>query len=58
MRMGIGSAFSKGKQVNFVLGKWTEDEKAELPNILERAAEAAQTFATIGLDRAMNLYNK
>ena len=30
MRLGIGSNFSKGKQVNFVLGKWSEDEKAEL----------------------------
>jgi peptidyl-tRNA hydrolase, PTH1 family len=58
MRMGIGSAFSKGKQVNFVLGKWTEDEQAELPNILERADEAVRTFATIGLDRAMNFFNK
>ena len=58
MRMGIGSDFSKGKQVNFVLGKWTEDEKAELPHILERADEATRTFATIGLARAMNLFNK
>jgi peptidyl-tRNA hydrolase, PTH1 family len=58
MRMGIGSDFGKGKQVNFVLGKWSEDERAELPHILERADEATRTFATIGLDRAMNLFNK
>jgi PTH1 family peptidyl-tRNA hydrolase len=58
MRMGIGADFSKGKQVNFVLGKWTEDERAELANFVERAGEAVKTFATIGLDRAMNLYNK
>jgi PTH1 family peptidyl-tRNA hydrolase len=58
MRMGIGSDFSKGKQVNYVLGKWSIDEHAELPNIIERAAEAVKTFAAIGLDKAMNLYNK
>lgn len=58
LRMGIGSTFSKGKQVNFVLGKWSNDEAAELPNIIERAAEAVKTFASIGIDRAMNLYNK
>jgi peptidyl-tRNA hydrolase, PTH1 family len=58
MRMGIGSDFGKGKQVNFVLGKWSEDEKAELVTFTERAAEAVKTFAAIGLDRAMNLYNK
>jgi peptidyl-tRNA hydrolase, PTH1 family len=58
MRMGIGADFGKGKQVNFVLGKWTEDERAELPHIVERAAEATKTYAAIGLDRAMNLFNK
>lgn len=58
MRMGIGNTFSKGKQVNYVLGKWTEDELAELALFNERAAEAVKTFVTIGLDRAMNLFNK
>jgi PTH1 family peptidyl-tRNA hydrolase len=58
LRMGIGSDFSKGKQVNYVLGKWSEDEKAELPHVLEKAADAVKTFAAIGIDRAMNLYNK
>lgn len=58
MRMGIGDKFNKGKQVNFVLGKWNEDEKAELQEFLERAAEAVKAVASIGLDRAMNLYNK
>jgi peptidyl-tRNA hydrolase, PTH1 family len=54
LRVGIGDNFSKGKQVNFVLGKWSEDEKAELPHILERCAEVVKTFATMGLERAMN----
>ena len=58
MRLGIGSNFSKGKQVNFVLGKWSEDEKAELHHIVERAAEAVKSFATIGLERTMNFYSK
>lgn len=54
LRVGIGDNFSKGKQVNFVLGKWSEDEKAELPHILERSAEVIKTFVTLGLERAMN----
>jgi peptidyl-tRNA hydrolase, PTH1 family len=58
MRMGIGADFSKGKQVNYVLGKWSEDERAELPHIIERAGEGVKTFASIGLDRAMNFFNK
>ena len=58
LRIGIGSSFSKGKQVNFVLGKWTEDEKAELPRILEKSTEVIKTFVTIGLEKAMNATGK
>ncbi len=58
LRIGIGDNFSKGKQVNYVLGKWTEDEKAELPHILEKAVEVIKTFVTIGLERAMNVTGK
>mgnify|MGYP000884957709 CR=1 FL=1 len=58
LRIGIGNSFSKGKQVNYVLGKWSEDEKAELPRILEKASEVIKTFVTIGLERAMNVTGK
>lgn len=58
LRIGIGDNFSKGRQVNYVLGKWTEDEKAELPRILEKATEVVKTFVTIGLERAMSVTGK
>ena len=58
LRIGIGNTFSKGKQVNFVLGKWSEDEKAELSRILEKASEVIKTFVTIGLEKAMNVTGK
>ncbi|MCW5920848.1 MAG: aminoacyl-tRNA hydrolase [Saprospiraceae bacterium] len=58
LRIGIGDNFSKGRQVNYVLGKWTEDEKAEIPRILEKAAEVVKTFVTIGLERAMSVTGK
>lgn len=58
LRIGIGSDFSRGKQVNFVLGKWSADEAAELPNLLEKATETIKAFATIGLERAMNVAAK
>lgn len=57
LRIGIGSDFSKGKQVNFVLGKWSKDEAAEMPHVIERAIEAVQSFATLGIERSMNLAN-
>lgn len=58
LRLGIGSDFQKGRQVDFVLGEWSEDEKKLLPEILKAAAEAIKSFAAIGLERTMNLYNK
>ncbi len=58
LRIGIGDNFSKGRQVNYVLGKWTEEENAELPHILQKSAEVVKTFVTIGLERAMNLTGK
>ncbi|MFN0015814.1 MAG: aminoacyl-tRNA hydrolase [Saprospiraceae bacterium] len=58
LRIGIGSDFSRGRQVNFVLGKWAPDEAAELPNILEKAAEITKAFVSIGLERAMNVLSK
>lgn len=58
LRIGIGSTFSKGKQINFVLGKWTPDEAAELPNVLEKAAEIIKAFVTVGLERALNVATK
>jgi len=58
LRIGIGNSFSKGKQVNYVLGKWSEDEKAELSRIMEKATEVIKTFVTIGLEKAMNVTGK
>jgi len=58
LRIGVGNNFSKGRQVDYVLGKWTEDEKAELPHILEKASETIKTLVTIGMERAMNVAGK
>lgn len=57
LRVGIGSNFQKGRQVEFVLGKWNKQEQEQLPDILKRSCEASLAYATIGIDRAMNSYN-
>src|SRR6056300_382431 len=46
LRFGVGAAFSKGRQVDFVLQPWTKDEANELPFAIDKAAEAALTFVT------------
>ena len=57
LRIGIGDEFSQGKQVDYVLGEWSSEEARQLPEILERAADTAKAFGTIGLQHAMNQFN-
>lgn len=58
LRFGIGGNFSKGHQVNYVLGIWNEEERKLLKSKIELAKEAIKGFALIGLERTMNTYNK
>lgn len=57
LRFGIGNGFSRGRQVDYVLGEWTDDELKALPDKIAFAGEAVLAFGTVGLERAMNLYN-
>lgn len=58
LRVGIGNNFSKGRQVDFVLGQFPEDELIQLPDYLDRAGSAALAFCTMGIQMAMNNYNQ
>lgn len=58
LRVGIGDRFGKGKQIDFVLGRWNNQEAPELPNIIKHTAEGVLNFGTIGLERTMNVTNK
>ncbi|MCS6823861.1 MAG: aminoacyl-tRNA hydrolase [Cytophagaceae bacterium] len=58
LRIGIGSNFSKGRQVEYVLGNFTDEETPKLPQILEQSVEAILSFITIGIERTMNTFNK
>lgn len=58
LRIGIGDDFRQGQQVDFVLGKWSEDEKKDLDTLLDKACKVVQSFTHIGLSRTMTEYNK
>ena len=58
LRFGIGDDFPRGFQVNHVLSEWTPEEKTLLPEKIDAAVEAVKSFAAIGPERTMNLYNK
>lgn len=57
LRLGVGDNFSRGRQIDYVLGQFSSEERAILDPKLEQAAEMVKAFATVGPDRAMNLYN-
>lgn len=57
LRFGIGNDFNKGMQVDFVLGKWSPTERPIVNLKIEKSIEAIENFATIGIDRTMELIN-
>ncbi|WP_114751493.1 aminoacyl-tRNA hydrolase [Pleomorphovibrio marinus] len=58
LKFGIGDDFPKGKQVDYVLGRWTQEEISELPAIMDNAIEVIKAFCTIGIEKTMNSFNK
>lgn len=57
LRFGIASEFQKGAQVNYVLGKWNDEEKKTLSERIKLAGDAVKAFAFVGLQRCMNEFN-
>ena len=57
LRFGVGDNYNKGKQVDYVLSKFSEDEQIELKTLIEKAADSVVAFGAIGLERTMNQYN-
>ena len=57
LRFGVGNEFSKGKQVDYVLGNWSAEELTTLDERINKAMESILAFCTIGIERAMNHYN-
>lgn len=58
LRFGISANFSKGLQIDYVLGEWSEEERVELGNLIEHSVKAIKDLPFIGVDRVMNTYNK
>jgi PTH1 family peptidyl-tRNA hydrolase len=57
IRFGIGSQFSKGQQIDYVLGEWNESELPALKEHIGRAAEMTTSFALAGAANTMSKYN-
>ena len=57
LRFGIGNDFSKGGQVDVVLGRWSATEQPIVNLKIDKCIEVIENFATIGIDRSMELIN-
>ena len=57
LRFGIGNDFPKGRQVEFVLGRWLPSELPLIEKKIAKCAEIIESFAAIGLDKTMNMAN-
>jgi peptidyl-tRNA hydrolase, PTH1 family len=57
LRFGIGDDFPKGRQVDYVLGRWSQSEIDELPIFMDKAIEMIQGFCTIGINMTMSQFN-
>ena len=56
-RFGISATFSKGKQVDYVLGEWSVEEKAFLQERLDKCTEIIKSFVLSGVNNTMNAFN-
>lgn len=58
LRFGIGNDFPKGRQVEFVLGRWLQEEIPFVKDKILKSIDMIESFAAIGMERTMNTYNK
>ncbi len=58
LRIGVGKGFKKGKQVDYVLGTWTQKELSALIEPMENALDGIISFGMKGLHITMNVFNR
>lgn len=58
LRMGIGNDYPQGQQINYVLGKYSDDDLRQLQPAIDFGVEIIRSFVFAGIDTTMNLYNK
>ncbi len=58
LRLGIGNDYPRGGQIDWVLGRYSEDELRTLQPTIDVAVEIIKSFVLQGIDETMNQYNK
>ena len=58
LRMGIGADFQQGQQVDWVLGRYDDEDMKTLQPSINMAVEIIKSFVLAGLNITMNQFNK
>ena len=57
IRLGIGNDFALGHQVDFVLGKFSDEQVAHISEMSKKIVSGLSVWAFMGIDRAMSTIN-
>ena len=57
LRFGVGDDFQRGRQVDYVLSNWSEEEEERLPERIEKSVEIIKSFVSIGAELTMSAFN-
>ena len=58
LRVGIGNDYPQGGQIDWVLGKYSDDDMKVLQPTLELCTDIIKSFVLAGIDVTMNQFNK
>ncbi|MBN4070163.1 aminoacyl-tRNA hydrolase [Olleya sp. AH-315-F22] len=56
-RFGISDSFGQGRQTDYVLGTWSDEELQELPERLDKSIVLIKSFGLAGINITMNKFN-
>jgi PTH1 family peptidyl-tRNA hydrolase len=57
LRFGVGNEFPRGKQAEYVLGNFTDEDYTTMDDRTDLAVKMIQAFSTIGIGRTMSDFN-
>jgi len=57
LRLGI-AGYRVGNGAEFVLAPFSREQKAELDELLDEAAEAVESIISVGVEKAMTMFNR
>ena len=58
LRFGVGNDFLKGRQVDYVLGDFTDEDYITIDERIDLAIKMIKSFTTNGIDRTMSDFNR